>query len=63
MTSSECTISVFNTIDENTSFSVTIPGHWQTKPAEKTNDDLKKLFELRSQIGIEILVQQVRKKS
>ena len=32
----EATNSVFNITDENNSFSITIPGHWQTKSSEKT---------------------------
>ena len=35
VTSFECTNSVFNISNENSSFSITIPGHWQTKYAEK----------------------------
>ena len=29
-----CTKSVLNITDENKSFSITIPGHWNTKSAE-----------------------------
>ena len=36
VTSFECTNSVFNITDENNSFSITIPGHWQTESTEKT---------------------------
>ena len=61
VTSFECKYSVFNITDENNSFSITIPGHWETKSAEKTTDELK-LLELRSQKGIELHVEQVRKK-
>ena len=55
----EATSSVFNTTDENNSFSITIPGHWQTKSAEKTIDELNKLLELRS---LELHVKEVRKR-
>ena len=58
----EATNSIFNTSNENKSFSITIPGHWQTKSDEKTFDELNKLLELRSQFGIELHVEQVRKK-
>ena len=34
VTSFEATISVFKIIDENSSFSITIPGHWQSKSDE-----------------------------
>ena len=36
VTNCGATNSVFNITDENNSFSFTIPGHWQTKSAEKT---------------------------
>ena len=62
VSSFECTNSVFNITNENNSFSIIIPGHWETKSAEKTIDELNKLLELRSQNGIELHVEQVRKK-
>ena len=55
----ECTNSVFNINDENNSFSITIPGHWETKYAEKTIDELNKLLEVRSR---ELHVKEVRKR-
>ena len=55
----ECTNSVFNIIDENNSFSIIIPGHYQTKFDEKTIDELNKLIELRS---LELHVKKVRKR-
>ena len=58
----ECTNSVFNVTDKNNSFSITIPGHWETKSAEKTIDELNNLLDLRSQNGIELHVEQVGKK-
>ena len=45
--------SVFNSTNENKSFSITIPGHWDSKSAEKTIDELKNLPKLRS---LELLV-------
>ena len=42
VTSLECTNSAFNITNENNSFSITIPGLWQTKSDEKTIDELKK---------------------
>ena len=33
VTSFECTHFVFNITDENNSFSITIPGHWENKSA------------------------------
>ena len=62
VSSFECTNSVYNITDENNSFSITIPGHCETKSAEKTIDELNKLLELSSQNGIDLHVEQVRKK-
>ena len=59
VSSFECTNSVFNITDENNSFSIIIPGHYQTKSAEKTIDELNKLFKLRS---LELHVRAVRKR-
>ena len=44
----ECTKSVFNITNENNSFSIIIPGHYETESAERTIEDLNKLLELRS---------------
>ena len=41
VSSFECTNSVFNITNENNSFSINIPGHYQTEFAEKVIDDLK----------------------
>ena len=48
VSSLECTNSVFDITNENNSFSITISGHWESKSAEKTIDELNKLLELRS---------------
>ena len=55
----ECTNSVFNIKNENNSFSIIIPGHYKTEFAEKINNDLNKLYELKS---LELHVEEVRKK-
>ena len=55
----DCTNSVFNITNENNSFSIIIPGHYETESAEKTIDELNKLLELRS---LEIHVEEVRKR-
>ena len=55
----DCTNSVFNITDENNSFSIIIPGHYQNKSDEKTIDDLDKLLELKS---LELHVEEVRKR-
>ena len=59
VSSFECINSVFNTTNENNSFSVIIPGHYQTESAEKFIDDLNKLLELKS---LELHVDEVRKR-
>ena len=50
VTSFECTNSVFNITNENNSFSIIIPGHYQNKSDEKTINDLNKLLELKSNL-------------
>ena len=62
VSSFECTNSIFNITDDNNSFSIIILGHYQNESDEKTIDELNKLLELRSQNGIELHVEQVRKK-
>ena len=59
VSSFECTNSVFNIPDENNSFSIIIPGHYQNKSVEKTIDELNKLLELKS---LELHVEEVKKK-
>ena len=48
VSSLECTNSIFNITNENSSFSITLPGHWETKSAEKTIDTVNKFLELSS---------------
>ena len=59
VSSFECTNSVFNITDDNNSFSIIIPAHWETEFAENTIDELNKLLELRS---FELHVNEVRKR-
>ena len=59
VSSFECTNSVFNITNENNSFSITIPGHYQTELAEKLIIDLNKLLELKS---LELHLEEVRKR-
>ena len=59
VSSFECTNSVFNITNENNSFSIIIPGHYQNKSDEKTINDLNKLLELKS---LELHVNEVRKR-
>ena len=59
VSSFECTNSVFNITNENKSFSIIIPGHYQNKSDEKTIDDLNKLLEFKS---LELHVEEVKKR-
>ena len=59
VTSLDCTNSVFNITNENSSFSIIVPGQYQNKSDEKVSDDLKKLFELRS---LDLHVKEVKKR-
>ena len=59
VSSFERTNSVFNITNENNSFSIIIPGHYQNKSDEKTINDLKKLLELKS---LELHVEEVKKR-
>ena len=62
LTSLECTNSVFNKTNVNNSFSITIPGHWNSKLAQKAFDDISKLLDFRSGDDIELHTEQVWKK-
>ena len=59
VSSFECTNSVFNINNENNSFSIIIPGHFETESAEKTINDLNELLELKS---LELHVEEVKKR-
>ena len=59
VSSFECTNSVFNITDENNSFSIIIPGHYQNKSDEITINNLNKLLELES---LELHVEEVKKR-
>ena len=48
VSSLECTNSVFKISNENNSFSINIPGHYQNKSDEETIAYLNKLLELKS---------------
>ena len=54
-----CTNSVYNITNENNSFSIIIPGHYQSESAEQTFDELNKLLELKS---LELHVAEVRER-
>ena len=59
VSSFECTNSVFIITNEKNSFSIIIPGHYQSEFAEKMNNDLNKLLELKF---LELHVEEVRKR-
>ena len=59
VTSLERTNSVFNLTNEKNSFSIIIPGHYQTDFAEKIIDGFNKLLELKS---LELHVEEIRKR-
>ena len=59
VSSFECTKFVFNITNENNSFSIIIPTHYQNKSDEKTIDDLNKLIEFKS---LELHVEEVKKR-
>ena len=59
VSSLECTNPVFNITNGNNSFSIIIPGHYQTEFAEKKINDLNKLLEVNS---LELNVEGVRKR-
>ena len=59
VSSFECTNSVFIITDDNNSFSIIIPGHYETEFAEKIIDELNRLLELRT---LELHVNEVRKR-
>ena len=55
----ECTNFVFNITNENNSFSIIIPGHYQNKSDEETIDNLNKFLELKS---LELHVEEFKKR-
>ena len=55
----ECTNSVFKITDENNSFSIIVPGHYQNKCDERTFDELKNVLEPKF---LELHVKEVRKR-
>ena len=59
VSSLECRNSVFNITDENNSFSIIIPGHWETEFAGKIIDEVNRLLELKS---LDLHVNEVRKR-
>ena len=59
VSSFECTNSVFNITNENNSFSIIIPGHWEVKFSEQAIADVNRLLGLTS---LELHVKEVKKR-
>ena len=59
VSSFDCTNSVFNITDENNSFSIIIPGHYQNESDKKIIELLNNLLELKS---LELHVEEVKKR-
>ena len=59
VSSFECANSVFNILDDNNSFSVILPGHWESEFASKIIDELNRLLNLKT---LELHVNEVRKR-
>ena len=59
VSSFECTNSVFNITVDNNSFSIIIPGHYETEFADKIFDELNRLLNLKT---LDLHVNEVRKK-
>ena len=62
VSSFECTNSVFNITNENNSFSITTPGHWNSESAEKTVENLRELLALDKK-DLSLHIAEVREKS
>ena len=58
----DCTNSVFNITDENNSFQLTYQDVGSLNLLKRTINDLNKFLELRSENGIELHVEEVKKK-
>ena len=62
MTSFEATNSVVKITNENNSFSISIPGHWNSEDGEERVNKLNKLLALRSENDIELHNKEVEKR-
>ena len=58
----ECTNSVFNITNDNNSFSISVPGHWNCEGNEEIINKLNNLLELNFENGIELHVEEVRRR-
>ena len=59
VSSFECTNSVFNITDDNNSFSIIIPAHWESEFANKIIDELNRLLDLKT---LDLHINEVRKR-
>ena len=59
VSSFECTNSVFNITDDNNSFSIIMPAHWETEFAEKIIDEVNGLLNLKT---LDLNVNEIRKR-
>ena len=59
----EATNSVVIITHENSCFSITLQGHWNSKSSEKTIDELNKILELKTRNDIDLHVEQVKKRN
>ena len=57
----EATNTVFIIIDENKTFSITMPGCWISKGVAETFNELRELLSLREQNDIELHEKEVKK--
>ena len=60
VTSFECKNCVSNITNENNSFSISTPSHWNSEDDEELINELNKLRELRSEDDIELHAVEVR---
>ena len=58
---SEATNSVFKVTDENSSFTFSTPGHWNSVDGEELINKMNKLLKLRSENDIELYVKELGK--
>ena len=63
MTSFEATNSVFNITNENNSFSITIPGQWDSKSAEKFFDELNNYKSLGLKMLLNYMLNKLEKRN
>ena len=61
MTSFECPNSVFNITNKNKSFSISIPGYWNSEDGDELINKLNSLLELRSENDIKSHVKEIDK--